>query len=414
MARIYLSRTRTDLGGERLTVVKQILPMLSSSATFSTLLIEEAKLAAELSHGNIVQVFDLGREDTALYIAMEYVEGFDLRQLLQHCARQSVPLPPEFSLFIVSQTLRALDYAHRKSDESGRPLGIVHRDVSPSNVLVSFDGEVKLCDFGIARAIGTGDKALEEAIQGKAGYMSPEAASGGELDARADVFSAGVILWELLAGRRMYRGSDGKPPSLQQARDAAVPVLPERGYPEESKLHAIATRALAKDPSERYVSAREFLGELEEYIAASRMFASPLRLGEWLMDHFGNEIVETRSMRERAAKAIEAGPLLQIQRPDGAADAADVAADSSPVSSRRAPPSSRGRVSRPAPVSLAEPETALEPVATGESGEARDRAGTGTEARVAPRQPEPRRAVSTPLVLAGLAVIVLLWVWFFR
>ncbi|MBK9001323.1 MAG: serine/threonine protein kinase [Myxococcales bacterium] len=178
MARIYLGRQSTELGGERLVVVKQILPILASSQEFSRLLIEEAKLAAGLSHGNVVQVIDLGREDDVLYIAMEYVEGFDLSDLLKRCSRTKTPLPVEFSLLIVIETLRALEYAHRKKDEHGRPLGIVHRDVSPSNVLVSFDGEVKLCDFGIARAMGVGAELPTEAIQGKAGYMSPEAAAG--------------------------------------------------------------------------------------------------------------------------------------------------------------------------------------------------------------------------------------------
>jgi serine/threonine-protein kinase len=394
MARIYLGRARTDLGGERLTVVKQILPLLSSSATFSGLLIEEAKLAAELSHGSIVQVFDLGREESVLYIAMEYVEGFDLRQLLQHCARQSVPLPVEFSLFIVSQTLRALDYAHRKADDAGRPLGIVHRDVSPSNVLVSFDGEVKLCDFGIARAIGTGDQLLEEAIQGKAGYMSPEGARGEPLDVRADVFSAGVILWELLAGRRMYRGSNGKPPSLQQAREAVVPPLPERGYPDEQRLYALVARALAKNPDERFASAREALSELEDYIAEATMYASPLRLGEWLMDHFGNEIVETRRARERAAKAVEAGPLIEMQsRPDDELEVSPESQrvrDSVPASVRAPPSSSRARVSEPAPAS-----------------------GVGAWARAAPRAGDTPKTLAIPIAI-GLLVVIVLWAWLSR
>src|SRR5262245_62083107 len=253
MARIYLGRTKTDLGGERLVVVKQILPILSSSAEFSRLLIDEAKLAARLSQGNIVQVFDLGREEDVLYIAMEYVEGFDLRQLLLYCSRNGVPLPVQFALLVVTETLFALDYAHRKKDEEGTALEIVHRDVSPSNVLLSFDGEVKLCDFGIARAMGATEALPEEAIQGKTGYMSPEAARGDPADARSDLFSVGIMLWELLAGRRMY----GKRPSLEQAQEAKVPELPDRGYPEQAELYAIVMRALSKDREQRYATARE-------------------------------------------------------------------------------------------------------------------------------------------------------------
>lgn len=302
MARIYLGRFSTELGAKRLVVVKQILPLLASSQEFSRLLIEEAKLAAGLSHGNVVQVIDLGREDEVLYIAMEYVEGFDLSDLLRRCSRSKTPLPIEFSLLIVIETLRALDYAHRKKDEHGKPQGIVHRDVSPSNVLVSFDGEVKLCDFGIARAMGVGAELPAEAIQGKAGYMSPEAAAGESVDARSDVFAAGVILWELLAGRRLYRGESGRPPSLAQARAAEVPELPARGLPEEARLHQIVMRALARSPKERFPTAREFLRELEDYAGGAGLLASPLRVGEWLMEHFGAEIIERRRARERAAK----------------------------------------------------------------------------------------------------------------
>ncbi len=316
MARIYLGRSKTELGGEKLTVVKQILPMLSSSSEFSQLLVDEAKLAAKLSHGNVVQVVDLGRVDDTLYIAMDYVEGFDLRELLRQCSRSKTPLPVEFALLIVVETLRALDYAHRKKDDEGQALGIVHRDVSPSNVLVSFDGEVKLCDFGIARAMGASGDVPEEAIQGKAGYMSPEAARGETLDGRSDVFAVGVISWELLAGRRLYKGEAGRPPSIEQAREAIVPELPVRGYPQEERLHAIVMKALARDREQRHASAQVMLRELEQYVADAGLVASPLRLGEWLLDNFGAEIVERRRARERAAKAVEAGPLLAVQPTD--------------------------------------------------------------------------------------------------
>jgi len=339
MARIYLGSQSTDLGGERLVVVKQILPILASSQEFSQLLIEEAKLAAGLSHGNVVQVIDLGREDDVLYIAMEYVEGFDLSDLLKRCSRTKTPLPPEFSLLIVIETLRALEYAHRKKDEHGRPLGIVHRDVSPSNVLVSFDGEVKLCDFGIARAMGVGAELPTEAIQGKAGYMSPEAAAGGNADSRSDVFAAGVILWELLSGRRLYRGEGGRPPSLEQARKAEIPPLPPRGLPNETRLHQIVMRALERNPGERYPSARDFLRDLEDWTGEAGMVASPLRVGEWLMASFGAEIVERRRSRERAAKRHAAGDGPELDSLAGVTAPAVAPAPRAPAPEERPVPS---------------------------------------------------------------------------
>lgn len=303
MAQIYLGREQTDLGGERKVVVKHILPLFAESAELARLLVDEAKLAAQLTHGNVVKVYDLGREQGTLYIAMEYVEGFDLRDLLKSCSKVKVPLPVEFSLLIVTETLRALDYAHRKRGDDGRPLGIVHRDVSPSNVLVSFDGQIKLCDFGIARAIGIDQMLPDEAIQGKAGYMSPEAAAGKSVSAQSDVFAVGVILWELLAGRRLYRSEPGRPPTLEQARSAVIPDLPRRGLPQEEVLLGVVGRALCRQPEQRYASAREMLRELESYVAQSGMLASPLKLGQWLTDHFGAEILERRRAREVSSRS---------------------------------------------------------------------------------------------------------------
>src|SRR5262245_40965089 len=153
MAEIFLARSRTELGGGRRVVIKEVLPELSQDGAFAQMLVREAKLAARLGHRNIVQVIDLGRESGRLFIAMEYVEGYDLNMLLRQLSKRRLPLPLDFALLIVREVLQALDYAHRAVDEHGEPLGIVHRDVSPSNVLISFEGEVNICDFGIARAM---------------------------------------------------------------------------------------------------------------------------------------------------------------------------------------------------------------------------------------------------------------------
>ena len=318
MAEIYLARAKTEeAGGARLVVVKQILPELSRDAKFAEALVVEAKLAARLSHTNVAQVFDLGAEQQPdgrrLFIAMEYVEGLDLNELLRRCAREKVPLPVEFVLLIVMEALRGLDYAHRRKDDEGRPLGIVHRDVSPSNILVSVDGEVKLCDFGIARANDSADALSPDAVQGKAGYMSPEHARGEPLDARADVFAAGVVLFELLAGRRMYRADkDSGETLLAVARRAEIPELPVRSLPSEDELHGILRKALAVRREERFESAAMMLDDLQRYVAKARLVASPIRLGEWLTQHFGAELVAARRARERAIKALEVGPVAQI------------------------------------------------------------------------------------------------------
>lgn len=320
MADIYLAKHQTSFGASRLVVVKEVLASLAHSARFAELLIAEAKLAAQLGHGSIVKVEHLGRDEGTLFIAMEYVEGFDLRELMRRCAQQSIPLPIEFSLLTVIEALRALDYAHRFRIE-GRLCPIVHRDVSPSNVLVSFEGEVKLCDFGIARAHDAAGPDEPAVIEGKAGYMSPEQARGDALDPRADVFAAGIILWELLAGRKLYKAREDER-LLDIARCADIPPLPERGLANEPVLHAIVLRALQRHRDDRYSSAASMLRDLEEYAASAQMVASPIRFGEWMMDHFGKEVVSARRGRERALRAFELGPVarleaIAIRGPDG-------------------------------------------------------------------------------------------------
>jgi serine/threonine-protein kinase len=319
-AEAYLARQKTELGVSRRCVVKQIVPELANDATFSDMLVHEAKLAARLSHANVVQVFDLGREDGRLFIAMEYVEGFDLNDLLRRCSRGHVPFPFELGVHVISEALKGLDYAHRRLDDRGRPLEIVHRDVSPSNLLVSFEGEVKVCDFGIARANdaveGRETQELEEALKGKAGYMSPEHARGQAIDARADVFAAGIILWELAAGRRLYKVVQGGPSLLDQARRAEIPALPPTDLPAGEQLRAVVARALATDRDARYPSASAMQRDLESYAIAAKLMTSPLELGEWLIKSFGVDIVEQRRARERAAAALEKGPPVVLDPVD--------------------------------------------------------------------------------------------------
>lgn len=314
MAEIYLARATTELGGARLTVVKQILPELSGNEKFADMLTVEAKLAARLNHANVVQVFDLGRHEGVLFIAMEYVEGFDLNELLRRCARAKIPLPVDFALLIVMEALRGLGYAHRLTDDNGAPIGIVHRDVSPSNVLISFEGEVKLCDFGIARANDMADLLSEDVIKGKAGYMSPEQAKGEPLDARADLFATGIVLWELLAGRKLYKAKKGAGPTLLDlARAADIPPLPERGLPNETALHEIVAKSLATNRDNRFPSAQAMLRELETYVGKSRLMASPIRFGEWLRENFGESVIASRRASERAAKAFEQGSDAAVE-----------------------------------------------------------------------------------------------------
>jgi serine/threonine-protein kinase len=329
MAEIFLARATGELGAARRVVVKQIVPQYSFDPLFTKSLISEAKLASRLSHNNIVRVLDLGREEGRLYIAMEYVEGFDLNQLLGRLSRRRIPMPLEFALLIVRAVLSALDYAHRALDHNGTPLGVVHRDVSPANILISLEGEVRLCDFGIARAFAPeapdpDEPQLESAmLAGKGWYTAPEHQRGHDVDARSDVFAAGVLLWELCAGRRMFKREDRS--WLDPNRSFEMPALPDRGLPEAARLLAILERALAVDPATRFQSAREMLEELENYALGSQLMASQLRFGTFLSEHFGAAFAEQRQKRERAADEALAAWSTRDTRP-GRVSAADTGA----------------------------------------------------------------------------------------
>ena len=332
MADIFLARMRNSLGGSRLCVIKEILPHLSRDARFAEMLTREAKLAAKLGHANVVQVFDLGRDEGAddrLFIAMEYVEGFDLNQLLRRLAKARVGLPADFALFIVREVLGGLGYAHRARDDEGAELGLVHRDVSPSNVLISFEGEVKLCDFGIARALQMdgldGDAVARARVAGKSAYMSPEQARGDVIDARADLFAAGIVLWEMCAGRRLYKGSEEQ--MLAMARAGEVPSLPDRGLPDLPRLQSVLDRALAPAPEDRFESAAAMLEALEDYAMAHRLMASPLRFASFLTDRFAEDIVALRRANERSTHALDEGADFASFGPSSAPPPASGATD---------------------------------------------------------------------------------------
>ena len=322
MAEIYLARVKTDAGASRLAVIKLILPEYADNKTFADQLVFEAKLAARLDHPNVVQVFDLGREAGRLYIAMDYIEGVDLATLLKQCAKRGLAMPGNFATTFVVEVLKGLDHAHRRTDDAGQPLGVVHRDVSPSNVLVSLEGEVKLCDFGIAHANEAVDvQAMGDALVGKAGYMAPEHAQGAQVDARADVFAAGVVLWELLSGKRMYRkGERGS--LLEVAKEGAVPSFEATHLPDFERIRSIVDKALAPGRDDRYVSAAAFQKDLEGWARANRLLGSPLRLGEWLTETFGTEYVEKRRERERRVRELEEesrmATLAQLEAEDRA------------------------------------------------------------------------------------------------
>ncbi len=279
MAELYEARVRGPHGFAKTVVVKRIHPHLAADPEFITMFIDEARIASRLAHPNIVQVIELDVSADDLFIVMELVDGPDLLALLRHCRRADEMMSPAIAVHIIQQVLDALHYAHNATGDGGEPLGIVHRDVSPGNVLVSSRGDVKLTDFGIARAAVQRHKTQAGTLKGKYGYMSPEQVAGHDLDGRSDVFSAAIVLAELLMARRLFTAPNDLE-LLLMVRDARIERLGVHGEYIPAPLRAILARALARAPGDRYESAAAFREALGDYLFEARSRPSASDLGE--------------------------------------------------------------------------------------------------------------------------------------
>ena len=324
MAEIFLAKGFTDLGTEHLTVIKRILPGLSDRPGFGDMLIAEAKLCSRLSHANVVQTYDLGQIDGQYYIGMEYVEGFDLNRLLGLLARAKTAMPLPFALYIIIETLRGLDYAHRVTNDDGESLGIIHRDVSPTNVLISVDGNVKVCDFGIAKVtLGSDAEEIvdEYHLKGKTAYMAPEHLNGEAVDARSDLYAAGILLWELLSGRRLFKSKDENE-TLRKAKSAEVPPPEDRGFEHFDKLSGIVMKALKRNPDDRFQTGREFIDALDEYMHSSGLIVSSIKFSDFLMDNFGESLQQQRMEREeKLSDLLKSGSISEAPPPPPSTEA---------------------------------------------------------------------------------------------
>jgi len=262
MAEVYRARMMGMEGFQKTVAIKRILPHLTDNDEFVTMFIDEAKLAAQLNHNNIIHIYDLGKIDRSYYIAMEYIEGRDLRSILQHCRERKLTLPVPLSLYITTLLASALDYAHRKRDFENRELGLVHRDVSPQNVLIANEGTIKLCDFGIAKAASKASHTRAGALKGKLQYMSPEQAWGKDIDHRSDIFSLGLVLYEMLTGEKVFAG-DSELSILEQVRNPKLAAPGQHQPGISADIDRIVMRALEPDRDRRYQSARDLQRDLE-------------------------------------------------------------------------------------------------------------------------------------------------------
>jgi|APLak6261679142_1056127.scaffolds.fasta_scaffold00048_12 serine/threonine-protein kinase len=308
MAEIFLARQAGLEGFEKTIVIKRIRPHLSKQPNFVKMFLNEAKLAAQLNHPNIVQIYDLGKIGESYFIAMEYIFGRDMRRIIPKADALGIPFPMVYALKIASSVCEGLYYAHARTDLYGNALNIVHRDVTPENIFVSFDGTVKVLDFGIAKAANQIEQTRAGEIKGKLSYMSPEQCMGKQLDNRSDIFSLGVVLYEWLTGFKLFTG-DSEVAILKSITEGKIyaPSYFKADIPEG--VEAILMKALEKDREKRYQTAWEMQYDLDQFLSQYEFTPSNIHLSNFLKQLFNDELEEEKDrLNHFRQAAAAAGP----------------------------------------------------------------------------------------------------------
>ncbi|HZJ65220.1 MAG TPA: serine/threonine-protein kinase, partial [Kofleriaceae bacterium] len=307
MAEVYLARQIGIEGFVKTVVIKRIRPELTSDREITGYFLDEARLVATLQHPNIAQVYEIGRVNDSYFLVMEYVDGADLRQLMERAGELGRRIPIADAIYILIQACVGLHYAHEKRGLDGKRLDIIHRDVTPSNVLLSHDGAVKVCDFGIAKATTRTTETVRGALKGKYPYMSPEQCKAAPLDRRSDVFALGVLLYELSTLTRPFAG-DSDFEILRSIIELPAPLPSGRvpDYPPD--LEHVVMRALAKDAADRYPTAQAMQLDLEALVREHRFALSSVNIANLMAELF-NDSVDAWVREQRDARAL-ADPLL--------------------------------------------------------------------------------------------------------
>ncbi|HEX8252484.1 MAG TPA: TonB family protein [Thermoanaerobaculia bacterium] len=356
MAEVWKARMRGVEGFQKIVAIKKILPHLSDNQDFIEMFVDEAKLAAQLNHNNIIHIYDLGKIQSSYYIAMEYIDGFDLKTILRQGQERDNPLNVELALFIASKIASALDYAHRKKDFEEKEMGLVHRDVSPQNVLISQEGDIKLCDFGIAKAASKASHTQAGALKGKLQYMAPEQAWGRNIDRRSDIFALATVLFEMLTGRKLFTG-DNELSILEQVREAQV--QPPSLYNDEvtPEIDKIVIKALQKDPANRYQTAGEMARDLDAILYSFRPTPTSADLAIYMHRLSSDEPVPSQDMPPFEDAPTAAAPSSPVFAAPVIAPAAAVAA----AASSAVMPSMAAAA--PAPIAIPEPAVSYDAMA---------------------------------------------------
>lgn len=315
MAEIYRAKYLGEGGFEKKVAVKRLLPAWSADKDFVTMLIDEAKALVHLQHHNIVQVLELGKEEESFFISMELIEGLDLGTLFRRMISDGIVLPLKYTIHILCQILEALDFAHKQTGTDGKILDIVHRDISPPNVLLSWNGEVKVADFGIAKGAHRTYETTVTQVKGKYSYMSPEQATGQAVDHRTDIYAAGILLYELITRKKLYDAPNDLE-VIELVKRSEIPPLSDV----EPALEKIVSMALKKDIGERFQTAAEFLEALNRYALKKKLVTTGFEFGQFLRSTFpadaarhDEEMVAEKSIKVTAA-APKTRPFGRITR----------------------------------------------------------------------------------------------------
>ena len=303
MADVFLSVARGQMGFNKLAVIKRLRQALAEEPAFRNMFLDEARLAARLSHPNIVHTYEVGEQNGVYFIAMEYLEGQSLNKVLKEALRRKEGIEHEVGARIIADALGGLAYAHGLGDYDGRPLGIIHRDVSPHNIFVTYDGHTKLVDFGIAKAALSSTETEVGVLKGKVAYMSPEQAMGGRIDQRADLFAMGIVLWELLARQRLMTGESAAN-TLHKLMNEQIPRVSSVMPNVDPELEAICGKALEKDPQYRWQSAAEMRDALEAWLRSNPVQARQEEVGRKMLHLFGSVREEVQRQVQRHMASI--------------------------------------------------------------------------------------------------------------
>jgi eukaryotic-like serine/threonine-protein kinase len=312
MAVLYLGRSVDD---ERPVVaLKVIRPEFARDMSFLAMFLDEAKLTSRLSHPSIVKIYEQASHDGRLFIAMELLFGQSLASVWEASQKRGPPLPPEVVAFMGARVADGLHHAHELMDDAGVPQNVVHRDINPSNIFVTYGGHVKIIDFGLAKAVDRLTSTMAGVVKGKLAYMAPEQIAGPSIDRRTDIFALGTTLWEITVGRRLFK-ADNDAETMKNVREAHVfdPRTLVKGYP--SALADILLRALAKDPAERYQTAADLAKDLDAYVMRGGRIVNPATLLEIMTSLFPGERDRDASWFEHAELPIRTVPLAPISLP---------------------------------------------------------------------------------------------------